>query len=133
MPYLRLELSPEVAPVDAQPVLRAAAKAIVDTLEVKAGSLRLRALVLPEGSYYITDAADAGTAGNGKPQGAWVVAHVAILEGRSDEKKIRLIEELTRVIAEELRVAAADVRVFIVEYPKTQWGIGGKTAAAAGR
>ena len=56
-----------------------------------------------------------------------------MLEGRSDEKKIRLIEELTRVLSRELSVPEADVRVFMVEYPKVQWGIGGKTAAAAGR
>lgn len=114
-------------------MLRAAAKTIVDALEVKAGSLRLRVETLPQGSYYITDAADAGSAANGKAQGPWVVAHVAILEGRDDAKKIRLIEEMTRVLARELAVDASDVRVFIVEYPKVQWGIGGKTAAAAGR
>ena len=132
MPYLRLEVSPEVR-VDNDRVLRACAKTIVDALEVKAGSLRLRVEALPAGTYYITDAADAGAPANGKAAGAWVVAHVAMLEGRSDDKKIRLIEELTHVLSRELSVPEADVRVFMVEYPKVQWGIGGKTAAAAGR
>lgn len=131
MPYLHLEVSPEVR-VDADRVLRAAAKTIVDALAVKAGSLRLRVETLPAGSYYITDAVDAGAPMNGKA-GSWVVAKVAMLEGRDDAKKIHLIEDLTRVLARELSVSEADVRVFTVEYPKVQWGIGGKTAAAAGR
>lgn len=128
MPYLRLEVSPDVKVHDK--VLPAAARAIIDSLEVKGGSLRLRAETLPEGTYYITDVG-AGT--NGKPQGPFVVAHVAMLEGRDDAKKTRLIAELTRVLAAELHVAEADVRIFMIEYPKVQWGIGGKTAAAAGR
>jgi 4-oxalocrotonate tautomerase len=128
VPYLRLEVSPDVNVHDG--VLPAAARAIVDSLEVKGGSLRLRVERLSAGSYYITEV---GAAANGKPQGPFVVAHVAMLEGRDDAKKTRLIEELTRVLAVELQVDAADVRVFTVEYPKVQWGIGGKTAAAAGR
>lgn len=128
MPYLRLEVSSDVA-VHGK-VLPAAARAIIDALEVKAGSLRLRVETLPAGSYYITDAA---VSSNGKSQGPFVVAHVAILEGRDDAKKVRLIADVTRVLATELHVDEADVRVFIVEYPKVQWGIGGKTAAAAGR
>ena len=132
MPYLRLELSPDVR-CDNDRVLRACAKTIVDALEVKAGSLRLRVETLAPGTFHITDAADAGMPANGKPGGAWVVAHLAMLEGRGDDKKIRLIEEMTRLLARELSVPEADVRVFMVEYPKVQWGIGGKTAAAAGR
>lgn len=128
MPYLRLEVSSDVAVHDG--VLPAAARVIIDALEVKVGSLRLRLETLQAGTYYITDAT---ASVNGKSQGPFVVAHVAILEGRDDAKKIRLIAEMTRVLAAELHVDEADVRVFIVEYPKVQWGIGGKTAAAAGR
>src|SRR5579875_398061 len=123
MPYLRLEVSPDLR-VRADSVLAAAAKVIVDTLEVKVGSLRLRLDVLAEGSYSIID---------GKPQGPFVVAHIAILEGRDDAKKTRLVAEMTRVLASELNVAESDIRVFIVEYPKVHWGIGGQTAAAVGR
>ncbi len=128
MPYLRLEVSSDVKVHES--VLPAAARVVIDALEVKVGSLRLRVETLPEGTYYITDV-NAGT--NGKTQGPFVVAHVAILEGRDDAKKTRLIAEMTRVLAAELHVAQGDVRVFIAEYPKVQWGIGGKTAAAAGR
>jgi 4-oxalocrotonate tautomerase len=132
MPYLRLEVSPDVR-VEADRVLRLLARTIVDVLEVKAGSLRLRVETLDPGSYYITEAVDAGIAANGKPAGPWIAAHIGILEGRSDEKKIRLIAELTSVLARELHINETDVRVFVVEYPKVHWGIGGKTAAAAGR
>ncbi len=128
MPYLRLEVSSDVRVHDQ--VLPAAARVIIDALEVKAGSLRLRVETLPAGTYYITDAT---MSANGTSQGPFVVAHVAILEGRDDAKKIRLIADMTSVLAAELHVDEADVRVFIVEYPKVQWGIGGKTAAAAGR
>ncbi|HXP92350.1 MAG TPA: tautomerase family protein [Candidatus Binatia bacterium] len=128
MPYLRLEVSSDVEVHET--VLPAAARVIIDALEVKAGSLRLRVETLPEGTYYITDV-NAGT--NGKAQGPFVIAHVAILEGRDDAKKARLIADMTRVLAAELHVDERDVRVFIAEYPKVAWGIGGKTAAAAGR
>jgi|GEM_PF-487729 4-oxalocrotonate tautomerase len=129
MPYLRLEVSPDLR-VRADSVLAAAAKVIVDTLEVKVGSLRLRLDVLAEGSYSIIDV---NPTPNGKPQGPFVVAHIAILEGRDDAKKTRLVAEMTRVLASELNVAESDIRVFIVEYPKVHWGIGGQTAAAVGR
>lgn len=133
MPYLRLELSSDVAIDEAQPVLSACARTIVDALEVKVGSLRLRLDIVEPEDYFIVDVADAHAPVNGKAMGTWVCAHVAFLEGRSDEKKIRLIEDLTRVLSEQLQVPVADVRVLIVEYPKAQWGIAGKTALAAGR
>lgn len=56
-----------------------------------------------------------------------------IVEGRTDEQKEKLIVEITRATVTALGVPQESVRVMIVEMPKTQFGIGGKTAKQLGR
>lgn len=61
------------------------------------------------------------------------IAHINILEGRSDEQKRDLISKVTDAISESLGSARDNVRITITEVPHTQWGIGGKTAKELGR
>lgn len=61
------------------------------------------------------------------------IAQIHIMEGRSDEQKERLIEEVTQAIARSLDAPEANVRVLIDEMPKQHFGIGGQSAKKLGR
>jgi 4-oxalocrotonate tautomerase len=57
------------------------------------------------------------------------IALIKILEGRSPEKKRRLIESVSRAMAESLEMPIDGVRVLVEEVPPDCWGRGGKTVA----
>ncbi|AOI62192.1 2-hydroxymuconate tautomerase [Burkholderia territorii] len=61
------------------------------------------------------------------------VAHLYILEGRDDDKKERLIAEVTEAIHRSLDAPVESVRVIITEMPKGHFGIGGQSAKKRGR
>lgn len=52
---------------------------------------------------------------------------INILEGRSPEKKERLIREITDVTAEVLDAPVESVRVLIQEVSPEHWGIAGES------
>jgi 4-oxalocrotonate tautomerase len=60
-------------------------------------------------------------------------AQISILEGRSDELKAELIREVTDAIHRSIGAPKESVRVAIYEVKKSEWGIGGETAASLGR
>ncbi|MFM0006852.1 4-oxalocrotonate tautomerase family protein [Paraburkholderia dipogonis] len=57
------------------------------------------------------------------------IALIKILEGRSPEKKRRLIESVSQAMAESLDMPIEGVRVLVEEVPPDCWGRGGKTVA----
>jgi 4-oxalocrotonate tautomerase len=61
------------------------------------------------------------------------LAIIHIMEGRDDAKKARAIEAVTQALVDTLDAKPETVRVVLLEVPKTQWGIGGKTAKQLGR
>lgn len=61
------------------------------------------------------------------------IAHVYILEGRNDEQKLAVIEKTTDALCEALGAPRETVRVLVLEVPKSDWGIGGKSARMLGR
>ena len=60
-------------------------------------------------------------------------AQIYMIEGRTDEQKKAVIEKVTEALHEAIGAPRENVRVWIHEIPKTQWGIAGKTAAELGR
>jgi 4-oxalocrotonate tautomerase len=52
---------------------------------------------------------------------------INILEGRSPEKKERLIREVSDLVAEVLEAPIESVRVLIQEMPGEHWGIAGES------
>ncbi|WP_416825619.1 2-hydroxymuconate tautomerase [Ectobacillus polymachus] len=52
---------------------------------------------------------------------------INILQGRSPEKKERLIHEVTHLVAEVLESPVENVRVLIQEMPPEHWGIAGES------
>ncbi len=61
------------------------------------------------------------------------VLQANIIEGRSDEMKERLIEELTEACVRALDAPRESVRVIINEMPKQHFGIGGESAKKLGK
>ncbi|MOA13585.1 4-oxalocrotonate tautomerase [Pseudomonas linyingensis] len=57
------------------------------------------------------------------------IAHVHIMEGRSDEQKEAMIREVSEALARTLDSPLDRVRVLITELPKDHWGIGGEPAS----
>ncbi|MGO3742590.1 2-hydroxymuconate tautomerase [Kerstersia sp.] len=60
-------------------------------------------------------------------------AQIHILEGRTAEQKKAVIEKVTQALVEALDAPVANVRVWIHEVPKENWGIAGVTAKDLGR
>lgn len=52
---------------------------------------------------------------------------INIIEGRSAEKKERLIREITNTVSEVLEAPVENVRVMIQEMPPEHWGIAGQS------
>jgi len=61
------------------------------------------------------------------------LVQVNILEGRTDEQKEALIQELTEACYKAIGAPRETVRVLINEMPKQNWGIGGQSAKKIGR
>jgi 4-oxalocrotonate tautomerase len=60
-------------------------------------------------------------------------AQLYILEGRTEEQKRALIEKVTTAIVEAVNAPKDNVRVWIHDVPKENWGIAGVSAKALGR
>ncbi|RQH06994.1 2-hydroxymuconate tautomerase [Paraburkholderia dinghuensis] len=61
------------------------------------------------------------------------IAHVYLIEGRDEEKKERLIAEVTDAIHRAVDAPIDSVRVLIIEVPKEHFGIAGQSAKKRGR
>lgn len=61
------------------------------------------------------------------------ILQVNLMEGRSEEQKERLIEELTEACVRALDAPQQSVRVMINEMPKQHFGIGGQSAKKLGK
>ena len=60
-------------------------------------------------------------------------AQIYMIVGRTDEQKKAVIEKVTQALHEAVGAPVENIRVWIQDVPKTQWGIAGKTAAELGR
>ena len=60
-------------------------------------------------------------------------AQIYMLEGRTDEQKKAVIEKVTQALVEATGAPVANVRVWIHDVPKQNWGIGGVSAQDLGR
>jgi len=60
-------------------------------------------------------------------------AQIMLMEGRTVEQKRAIIEKVTDALQEAVGAPRENIRVWIQEVPKENWGISGKTAADLGR
>ncbi|WP_324172148.1 2-hydroxymuconate tautomerase [Sulfurimonas sp.] len=61
------------------------------------------------------------------------IATINILEGRSDEKKEKLIAMVTEAIHKSIDVPYQGIRVILNEMPKQHFGIAGKSVKKLGK
>ncbi|MFC7624656.1 tautomerase family protein [Microlunatus sp. GCM10028923] len=59
----------------------------------------------------------------------YTIIEISLFEGRSDEAKRRLIEELFARIERDAGIAPHSVEITLTETPKINWGIRGRNAA----
>lgn len=60
-------------------------------------------------------------------------AQIYMIEGRTEEQKRAVIEKVSAVLVEATGTPIANVRVWIQEMPKENWGIAGVSAKDLGR
>ena len=60
-------------------------------------------------------------------------AQIYLLEGRTEEQKRVLIQNVTDAIVEAIAAPRENVRVWLHDMPKENWGIAGVTAKDLGR
>ncbi|PRF65890.1 4-oxalocrotonate tautomerase [Burkholderia multivorans] len=60
-------------------------------------------------------------------------AQIYMVEGRTEEQKRAVIEKVTQALQDALGAPKENVRVWIHDVPKTNWGIAGETAKDLGR
>ncbi|AUW60549.1 4-oxalocrotonate tautomerase (plasmid) [Sphingobium sp. SCG-1] len=60
-------------------------------------------------------------------------AQIFILEGRTEDQKQAVIEKVTQALVDAVGAPQENVRVWIQEVPKENWGIAGVSAKALGR
>jgi len=61
------------------------------------------------------------------------IVTINMMEGRSDEQKERMIEEVSDALSRTLDAPKESVRIMINEMPKQHFGIGGTSAKKLGR
>ena len=60
-------------------------------------------------------------------------AQIFMIEGRTEEQKKAVIEKVTQSLVEAVNAPKENVRVWIQDVPKENWGIAGVSAKALGR
>lgn len=60
-------------------------------------------------------------------------AQIYMIEGRSEEQKRAVIEKVTQALVEAVGAPAQNVRVWIHDVPKENWGIAGVSVKDMGR
>jgi 4-oxalocrotonate tautomerase len=60
-------------------------------------------------------------------------AQIYMLEGRTDDQKKAVIEKVSQALVEATGAPIANVRVWIHDVPKQNWGIAGVSAKDLGR
>ncbi|MBV2162989.1 MAG: 4-oxalocrotonate tautomerase family protein [Comamonas sp.] len=60
-------------------------------------------------------------------------AQIYMIEGRTEAQKKAVIEKVTQALVEATDAPVANVRVWIQEVPKENWGIAGVSAKELGR
>jgi 4-oxalocrotonate tautomerase len=60
-------------------------------------------------------------------------AQIFLVEGRTEEQKRAVIEKVTQALTEAVGSPKENVRVWITDVPKANWGIAGVSAKDLGR
>jgi len=124
MPFLDVQIMPGRSAAEKTRLLQSCSQAVVDSIAASLEAVRVELHeTAPE---HVMVAGEMGK--------ELVMLRVALIEGRSDEKKAALIAALNRAVSESIGVSSQNIRVVLSDIAKTDIGLaGGITALAAGR
>jgi 4-oxalocrotonate tautomerase family enzyme len=124
MPYVSIYATQGISTEQKKALLQSSSDAVVNAIGAPLASVRVMLHELQEGHYL--NAGQFDTPG--------VMFQVEFIEGRTDDQKESLIGALSRVGQQATGVPESEVRVRLIDFPKTNMGMaGGISARAMGR
>lgn len=124
MPYVTISATKGLSADQKKQLLEGASNAVVQSIGAPLASVRVMLHELADGHYL--------NAGQFNTPGIMFV--VELIEGRTEALKAALIAALSRVGLDSTGIPENEVRVRIIDFPKTDMGMaGGVSAQAAGR
>ncbi len=124
MPYVTISATEGLSDDQKRQLLERASDAVVQSIGAPQASVRVMLHELADGHYLNA----------GKFNTPCLMFVVELIEGRNEEQKAALIFALHRAGAETTGVAESEVRVRVIDFPKSDMGVaGGATAKAMGR
>ena len=124
MPYVTISASKGFSAEQTRQLMLRASEAVVQSIGAPLSSVRVMLHELADGHYL--------NAGQFDTQALMFV--VELIEGRNDELKEALIASLSKAGAETTGVPEDQVRVRLIDFPKSHMGMaGGVSARAMGR
>lgn len=124
MPYVTISLTKGFPAETRKKLIQNASDAVVESIGAPLSSVRVLLNELGEGHYL--NAGEFGTQG--------LMYQIELIEGRTNELKDALIARLSKDGSDITGIAFDQVRVRLIDYPKSNMGMaGGKSALAMGR
>jgi 4-oxalocrotonate tautomerase family enzyme len=124
MPYVTITASQGFSAEQKKQLLEKASDAVVSSLGAPLASVRIMLHELPEGHYLNA----------GKLNTRALMFQIELIAGRTEAQKSALIGALSRVGLDTTGVPESEVRVRLIDFPKTDMGMaGGVSAAQMGR
>lgn len=124
MPYVTISASQNFSTEQKKRLLERSSAAVVESIGAPLSSVRVLLHDLPDGYYLNAGQFDTPA----------VMFQVEFIEGRTDEQKDALIAALSLAGNEATGVSQDEVRVRLIDFPKSNMGMaGGVSARAHGR
>lgn len=124
MPYVTISASQNFSTEQKKRLLERSSAAVVESIGAPLSSVRVLLHDLPDGYYLNAGQFDTPA----------VMFQVEFIEGRTDEQKDALIAALSLAGNEVTGVSQDEVRVRLIDFPKSNMGMaGGVSARAHGR
>lgn len=123
MPMMKAHIKKGFTQQQKTAALVAYTKAIETALTTPLSTVRVMLEELPDGHSCAAGVVDAEL----------TIIEVFMMEGRTEEKKARVIAMLTDATSDSFGVSGSSVRVILHDLPKINVGIGGQSAKALGR
>lgn len=124
MPYVTITASQGFSTEQKKQLLQKSSDAVVQTIAAPLANVKVMLHELADGHY----------ADGGNFDATALMFVVELIEGRTEEGKAALIQALSRAGFEVTGVPESNIRVRLIDFPRTNMGMaGGVTAQQAGR
>lgn len=121
MPYVTISASASFTPEQKTQLMERSSDAVVESIGAPLGNVRVMLHELADGHYLNA----------GRFNTKAVMFQVEFIEGRTEAQKDALIAALSRVGLEATGVPESEVRVRLIDFPKTNMGMAGGVSAQA--